>query len=131
MTGTWTMNTSECSVERGSGNAFADLDFPDAETHLLKAELVSRVDAIIRQRRTTQAEAARTLGLSQPALSQLLRGDFREYSLERLLRLLTALGCDIEIAIRQAHTPSDGKLCIVADQPPPRGHSRRPPQPND
>ena len=34
------MNTSECSVERGSGNVFADLNLPDAESHLLKAELV-------------------------------------------------------------------------------------------
>ena len=69
MTGVWTLNTSEVSVERGSGNVFADLDLPDAESHLLKAELVSRIDDIIRQRRTTQAEAARAIGLSRPQLS--------------------------------------------------------------
>ncbi len=71
-----TMNTSEYSVERSSGNVFADLGFPEADTHLLKAELVSVIDAIIRQRRTTQAEAARALGLSRSDLSGLLRGDF-------------------------------------------------------
>ena len=105
------MNTSECSVERGSGNVFADLDLPDADTHLLKAELVSRIDDIIRQRRTTQAEAARALGLSRPDLSRLLQGSFQEYSLERLFRFLTALGRDIDIVIRPSGSDTEGTLC--------------------
>lgn len=61
------MNTYECSVERG--NAFVYLDLPDAESHLLKTELVCLVADIIRQRRTTQAETARTLRLSRPDLT--------------------------------------------------------------
>ena len=110
---TVTMNTSECSVERGSGNVFADLGFPDADTHLLKAGLVSCVDDIIRQRRSTLAEAARALGLSRPDLSRLLRGDFREYSLEHLLRFLMTLGCDVDVVIRQPRSDIQGKLRIV------------------
>ena len=110
------MNTSECSVERGSGNVFADLDLPDAESHLLKAELVGLMDDIIRQRRTTQAETALTLGLSRPDLSRLLRGDFREYSLEHLLRFLMALGCDVDIVIRPSDPDIGGKLRIVAPE---------------
>ena len=86
------MDTTETDVERGSGNVFADLGLPDADAHFAKAELVSRMDDIVRERGITQAEAARLLGVSEPDLSRLLRGDFREYSLERLLRLLTALG---------------------------------------
>ena len=84
------MNTKEEKIERGSGNVFADLGRPDPEAHLLKAELVTRIDRIIRQRRLKQVEAAALLGLSQPDLSRLLRGNFREYSVQRLLRLLTA-----------------------------------------
>ena len=80
------MNTNDPAVERGGGNVFADLGLPDADTHLLKAELVGRIDAIVRRRGLTQTEAGRVLGLSQPDVSRLLRGDFREYSLERLLR---------------------------------------------
>lgn len=110
------MNTSECSVERGSGNVFADLDLPDAESHLLKAELVSRVDDIIRQRRTTLAEAARAFGLSRPDLSRLLRGSFQEYSLERLLRFLMAFGCDIDIVIRPSDPDTKGMLRVVASE---------------
>ena len=61
------MTTSDATVERGGGNVFADLGLPEADTHLLKAELVGRIDAIVRQRDITQTEAARLLGLSQPA----------------------------------------------------------------
>ncbi len=102
------MESSDIPVERGSGNVFADRGLSDADAHLVKAELVS-------QRGITQTEAARLLGLSQPDVSRLLRGDFREYSLERLFRLLTTLGRDIEIVIRQPRSASGGKLRIVAD----------------
>ena len=110
------MNTTDSTVERGSGNVFADLDLPDADAHLLKAELVSRIDGIVRQRGITQTEAARLLGLSQPDVSRLLRGDFRQYSLERLFRLLTALGRDIDIVIRQPRSATGGKLRIAATE---------------
>ena len=108
------MNASDSTVERSSGNAFADLDVPDAGAHLLKAELVSRIDTIVRQRGITQTEAARILGLSQPDISRLLRGDVRQYSLERLFRLLTALGRDIDIVIRPPRSATGGKLRIAA-----------------
>ncbi|MDE0537744.1 MAG: helix-turn-helix transcriptional regulator, partial [Rhodospirillales bacterium] len=75
------MESKDTAVERGSGNVFADLGFPEADAHLVKAELVCRIDDIVRDRGITQTEAARLLGLSQPDVSRLLRGDFREYSL--------------------------------------------------
>ncbi|MDE0254216.1 MAG: helix-turn-helix transcriptional regulator [Rhodospirillaceae bacterium] len=109
------MESDDTAVERGSGNVFADLGFPDADAHLVKAELVSRIDDIVRQRGITQTEAARLLGLSQPDVSRLLRGDFREYSLERLFRLLTTLGRDIEIVVRQPHSAGGGRLRIAAE----------------
>ena len=110
------MEPTETTVERGSGNVFADLGLPDADAHLVKAELVSRIDDIIRRRDITQTEAARLLGLSQPDVSRLLRGDFREYSLERLFRLLTALGRDVDIVVRQPRCASGGKLRIATTE---------------
>ena len=101
-------------VERGSENVFADLARPDAEAHLLKADLVTRIDKIIRQRGLKQVEAGKLLGLSQPDVSRLLRGNFREYSLERLLRLLTALGHDVEIVIREPQSWRQGRLSVGA-----------------
>ena len=110
------MTVSKTAVETGSGNVFADLGLADADAHVVKAELVTRIDAIVRQRGITQAEAGRLLGLSQPDVSRLLRGDFREYSLERLLRLLTALGRDIDIVIRQPRAAGDGMLRVTASE---------------
>ncbi len=110
------MTVSETAVEAGSGNVFADLGLADADAHIVKAELVTRIDTIVRQRGITQAEAARLLGLSQPDVSRLLRGDFREYSLERLLRLLTALGRDIDIVIRQPRAAGGGRLRVAASE---------------
>ena len=86
------MKTDNVKIERGNGNIFADLGLPDADAHLLKAELVTQIDKIIRERRLKQVDAAKLLGLSQPDVSRLLRGSFREYSMERLLRLLTGSG---------------------------------------
>lgn len=100
-------------VEKGSGNVFADLGLPDADNHLLKAELVSRIDQIIRQRRLTQPKAAAILGISQPDVSRLLKGKFREYSMERLFRLLQALGQDVEIVIKNRGSHGPGQLHIA------------------
>ena len=91
MAKTKSTKSEEVKIERGGGNVFADLGRPDAETHLLKAELVTQIEEIIRGRQLTQAQAAVLLGLSQPDVSRLLRGNFRDYSVERLLRLLIAL----------------------------------------
>ena len=108
------MKMDKIKIERGSGNVFADLGRPDAEAHLLKAKLVSRIDEIIRQRGLKQVEAAKLLGLSQPDVSRLLRGNFREYSVERLLRLLLALGRDVEIVIREPRSKRLGRILVEA-----------------
>ena len=108
------MKREAMKIERGSGNVFADLGHPNAEAHLLKAELVARIDKIIRQRGLKQVEVAKLFRLSQPDVSRLLRGSFREYSVERLLRLLTALGRDVEIVIREPRSQRQGRLSVEA-----------------
>ena len=108
------MNIEKIKIERSSGNVFTDLERPDAEVHLLKAELVTRIDKIIRQRRLKQVEAAKLLGLSQPDISRLLQGNFREYSIERLLRLLTILGRDVKMVIQKSGHHQQGRLSVEA-----------------
>ena len=108
------MTAKRVNIERGSDNVFADLGLPDAEGHLIKAELVARIDNIIRQRGLKQVEAARLLGLSQPDVSRLLRGNFQDFSMERLLRLLTALGRDVEIVVREPTSDRLGRLTVEA-----------------
>ena len=111
------IETADTAVECGTANVFADLGFHDADVHLLKAALVNCIDDIFRTRGITQTEASRLLDLSPLDVSRLLRGDFREHSLRRLLRMLTAFGCDIDIVIRQPQSVSGGKLRIVAAEP--------------
>jgi len=101
-------------IEGSSGNVFRDIGLPDSDTHLVKAELVTRIDEIIRRQRITQSKAASLLGLSQPDVSRLLRGNFRDYSVERLFRLLQALGRDVDIVIRKAHPSRPGRLRVAA-----------------
>ena len=112
------MRNESVEIERSSGNVFADLGLPDADAHMLKAELVARIDKIIRDRRLKQVEAAKLLGLSQPDVSRLLRANFREYSLERLLRLLARLGYDVDIVIREFSSERTGRLKVAAQGTP-------------
>jgi predicted XRE-type DNA-binding protein len=86
--------------EVGSGNVFADIGLPNAEEHLVKAQLVYKIDRLMRARRLKQVDAAKLFGVKQPDVSKMLRGDFRQFSVERLLRFLVALGQDVEIVVR-------------------------------
>ncbi len=87
-------------VEHGSGNVFADIGMPDAEEHLTKAQLVMRIRMIVKSRKLTQQAAGAIIGLKQPDVSKLLRGEFRGYSIERILGFLRALDQDIEIVVK-------------------------------
>lgn len=89
------------TITRSGGNVFADAGLPDADTHLVKAGLVSRLGEIIRERGLSQREAARVLGIAQPDLSNILRGRFRGCWVERLMRMLTALDCTVSIVVSQ------------------------------
>ena len=92
--------------EVGSGNVFKDIGVPNPEEHLVKAQLVFKIDAITKERRLKQIELANLLGIRQPDISKLLRGEFRQFSVERLLRFLVALNQDVEIVVKP-HRDSD------------------------
>ncbi len=66
----------------------------------VKAQLARKIASLMRERGLRQIEAASLFGVKQPDVSKLLRGDFRQFSLERLLRFLMALGQDVEISVR-------------------------------
>src|ERR1700688_2232349 len=89
-------------IEEGSGNVYADLGYADSEAMLIKAQLTSKIAEIIKTRGLTQAEAAEKLGLTQPKVSTLLKGQFRGVSERRLLDCLTRLGRDVQIVIKPA-----------------------------
>ncbi len=99
-------------VQEGSGNVYADLGYPDSEDMIVKAQLVTKIAAIIRQRELTQERAAKLLGLTQPKISKLLKGKFRGISERRLLRCLTRLGSDVEIVVKPTVRHRGGRLTV-------------------
>lgn len=86
-------------VEEGRGNVFADLGFPNPEREQLKARLTLQIYRLIKERRLTQAKAREILGIKQPHVSSLMRGQSGTFSVERLMEFLTALGQDVQIAV--------------------------------
>ena len=86
--------------ETGGRNVFKDIGVPNAEEHLVKAQLVFKIDAIMKKRRLKQKEAADLFDVRQPDISKMLRGEFRQFSVERLLRFLVRLDQDVDIVVR-------------------------------
>ncbi|MES2945798.1 MAG: helix-turn-helix transcriptional regulator [Pseudomonadota bacterium] len=89
-------------VHSGSGNVFADLGLPDAEKLKIKTGLVIEIRKAMRVRGLTQQEAAKCMGITQPKVSDMMRGDFSNLSERKLMDCLTRLGYDIEIKVRPA-----------------------------
>ena len=91
----------DISFTEGGPNVFADLGLPEADELLVKAKLTHRIAVSIRDRGLSQSEAARLMGLPQPKLSTMLRGQFRGISEDKMMRCLAALGHDVTIRISE------------------------------
>jgi predicted XRE-type DNA-binding protein len=110
------MSPRNRKVTRSSGNIFADIGLPNAPEHELKARVVLNLHRRIEALRLTQTAAAHRIGIAQPDLSKILRGNFSGFSLERLLSAVTKLGEDVEIKIkthRDDHAEREGRMCLV------------------
>ena len=105
---------SKKRYEVGSGNVFKDLGIPNAEEHLVKAQLVFKIESIMKSRRLKQAHAAELLGIKQPDVSKMLSGEFRQFSVERLLRFLVSLDQDVEIIVKPHRGRSDAAALHVS-----------------
>jgi predicted XRE-type DNA-binding protein len=91
--------TSE-TIEMGTGNLFADLGYADADAHLFKAQLVTHMKDVMTKRSMTQAAGAKASGVSQPDISRILKGHLRDVSVERIMRMLTRLGLEVDVIVR-------------------------------
>ena len=107
------MPTEEIDYTVGSGNVFADLDLAEPEELLAKAGLAHQICTIIEERGLTQTQAAEVLQVTQPKVSLLMRGRLAGFSMERLVRFLLMLDCDIEIMVRRHPTPA-GRVRVTA-----------------
>ena len=99
-------------VTESSGNIFADLGFADPAQEQIKAHLMLQIYRIIKRRKLNQTEAAEILGVRQPHVSGLMRGQSGAFSVERLMEFLTALGQDVEITVRPTRK-EHGEVSVV------------------
>ena len=105
-------------VTPSSGNVFADIGLPEAEEELTKAQLASHIRYVVKRRRLTQLAAAKLMKIDQPKVSALLNGRLANFSSDRLMRLLTALGQDVEITIRDGRrrdARAKGRIRVVSE----------------
>jgi len=95
---------SAVRVTPSTGNVFRDLGFSKEESeHLLvRADLLIQVQKIIASRRFTQAEAAKMLRITQPRVSDLVRGRIDLFSTDALIEMLARLGVGVRLVVRPA-----------------------------
>jgi len=106
--------TDSIECHESSGNVFADLNVRNPEEALLKAELAMRISDVIESKGLSQEEAARILGIRQPHVSKVTRGQLRGFSIGRLLKFLLALDQDVELVIRPNRKPANRREVRVS-----------------
>jgi predicted XRE-type DNA-binding protein len=104
--------TREIEVEDSSGNVFVDLGLPNPEERLAKALLSRAISNAVKSRGLTQAQAAEILGTTQPKVSDVMRGNLRSYTIDRLIRYLTALKMDVRIEVTPSTSGETGQVQV-------------------
>lgn len=104
----------DIEVEISSGNVFADVGLADADKLKIKSGLVIEITKAVRKLDLSQEEAGRRMGLPQPKLSGLLRGNFSNVSERKLMDCLNRLGYNIEIMVKPADKPVGHLMLAVA-----------------
>ena len=91
-------------ITRGSGNVFLDIGFPpdQANNLLLRADMMIRIEDLVRKSGMTQQAAARMLGVTQPRLNQLLKRKIELFSLDALVNMLAKAGMRVELKVKKA-----------------------------
>ncbi|MBI3375341.1 MAG: XRE family transcriptional regulator [Betaproteobacteria bacterium] len=101
-------------VQRSSGNVFADLGLPDADKLKIKSGLVIEIRKAMRRLGLNQQEAAKRMGITQPKVSDMMRGDFSNLSERKLMDCLNRLGYDIEIKVKPTSAPVGHLMLAIA-----------------
>ena len=105
---------NDVEVWSGSDNVYADLGLPDAEKLKIKTGLVIEIRRAMRRLGLTQQAAAQRMGITQPKVSDMMRGDFSNLSERKLMDCLTRLGYNIEINVKPSAKPVGRLMLAVA-----------------
>lgn len=99
-------------VTPADGNVFEDLGLDEAPDLWLKSQLMIYLREFMKSQGLTQGDVARRLGITQPAVSAMLR-DFSKVSVERLLFALGAVGANLSVGVRPG---TDGEFFFVVTE---------------
>ena len=99
---------------KAAKSVYHEMGFPDADEMLLKAQLAMKIAEILRQRGWSQQRAAKALGLTQPKLSKMLRGQFRGISEIKMMDCLVRLGRGVKIVVGPEGERPAGRVEVVA-----------------
>ena len=93
---------TDLKITKGSANVFADLGFGPQESQnlLLRSQTMVALVQWFNASGLTQAAAAKTLGVTQPRLNQLLKGKIEIFSLDALVNMVTSAGMRVGLSIR-------------------------------
>ncbi len=108
------MARKKIAVYESSGNVFRDLGLKNPDEFLAKAKLAARIVQIFEERKLNQTQAAKLLGVDQPKVSQIYRGRLDDFSIERLVRFLTALHRDVRIVVEDKRQRRPGRVIVEA-----------------
>jgi predicted XRE-type DNA-binding protein len=109
-----TAHEEEIEITEGSGNVFADLELPDPEERMVKAQLTLQIKRIIQAKGWNQTEAAAHAGVDQAKVSALLRGKLKGFSTDRLLRILNNMGRRVEVRISaREYAPGQARTSVA------------------
>jgi predicted XRE-type DNA-binding protein len=88
-------------ARRSTGNVFKDLGFGEDEAENLKirADLMIEVSKLIEAQGLTQAAAAELLGVTQPRISDLVRGKIDRFSVDSLIEMLGHAGACVSVVV--------------------------------
>ena len=96
-------------------NVFEALGLPATEEDLLKVSIARAITRTVQDRKLTQTQAAKILGVDQGKVSSILRGRLKGYSVQRLFKFLLLLGLNVDIHIKAKRSKSGpGRIKVVA-----------------
>ena len=109
--------TKKIEYEISSGNVFEDMDLPNAQERLVKAQLASKIIEIAQEKNLTQKKIATFLEIDQPKVSALYNGRLTGFSISRLFKFLILLDQDIDIIIKEKsnHHSAFGHLTVHSE----------------
>lgn len=103
----------EIEVIESSGNVYADLGYANPQEAMAKANLAILIADTIKKKKLTQKKAADLMGIDQPKVSAIIRGQLSGFTIDRLLRFLLALGIDIIIEAKPHRKRSEPGIIIT------------------